>query len=115
LRKHDGTFPIHGSQKELALSSNTPSDEEAQALGEYRNRVYLLGSICLEFSVTEALLHDVVQRLSGMDDRLHQAIFSGLRTEAAMAQIRRLLEVNGKPTDLYDETFRQLKTVLGNV
>jgi hypothetical protein len=94
------------------MCSNTTSDEETKALEGYRNRVYLLGSICLEFSVTEALLHDLVQRLSGMEDRLHQAIFSGLRCEAAMAQIRRLLEVNDKPTDLYDETFKQLKTIL---
>jgi hypothetical protein len=94
------------------MSSSTTDGEKTAAVEEYRHRIYLLGLFCLEFSVTESLLHDVVQRLSGLDDRHHQAIFSGLRADAAMGQIRRLLEVNGKSPKLYDDIFTHLKTVL---
>jgi hypothetical protein len=84
-------------------------------LGDYTNRVYLLGMFCLEFANTEYFLQETVRRLANLDAKMFMTLFSGLRCEGAMQHVRRLLEAANAPEsqiDAYDNIFQHVHIVL---
>lgn len=84
-------------------------------LEEYNHRIFLLGIFCLDFSTTEYFLHATVQMLVGLNDRMFQALFSGLRAEEAMSNIKRIMEAIDAPSadvDRYADIFKYLKSTL---
>ena len=83
-----------------------------RTITEYQYRVLLLGQFCLGFAVTEMLLHHTVQELTGVNTNVFQAIFSGLRVDASIQNIKRLLQAN----DASEETrsaYAQIFTHIG--
>lgn len=85
-----------------------PSAEEDQL------RLAAIGRFVLQFAGVEHLLFHSLIMLSGVENRMGQALFSGVRADGAIKQINRILEVRTVSKikrDRYTASFEHLQWI----
>jgi hypothetical protein len=100
-------------EKETRKDVAAPPKEHT--ITEHQYRVFLLGQFCLAFAATEMHLHHAVQELTGVNTDVFRAIFSGLRVDASIQNIKRLLQANDVSEEIrtaYAEIFTHIGFLL---
>ncbi|WP_394730125.1 hypothetical protein [Altererythrobacter sp. GH1-8] len=71
-----------------------------------------LGNFIHLFSIVEDTVRSLLEQTAGVDKQVSLAIFSGLRTDKAMTNIRRIYQAKGQkfPKEL-DKAFQQLSII----